>query len=445
MGNGTTLEHCVLTDRGRRRATNQDSTGVFRPGTADQYWWKGWLFVVADGMGAHAAGEQASALATEEVVRHHETSTTRSPPLALKTAIERANAEIHARGERDQDVRGMGTTCTALVIVPRGALVGHVGDSRAYRVRGGTIEQLSRDHSLAWDWEAHRVASGDDQQSMPPRNIITRSLGPHPRVDVEVEGPTPVEAGDVFVLCSDGLSGQLDDAEIGLFAGGLPPPRAAEALLGLALVRGAPDNVTLAVIRAGKDEESTTAVDDKPWPLAEPPPAREPRPVPWRLLAVSAAGLLACLMVNPWSPLVVPASREGAALLDSLLGPDLAAVVGTVVGATAALVCVAALSAAIVSFTGADDQPVRQLRPGDRLGNGPYRSTECHPSTPLLERVVGSVESTADDLEADAAGRLAALVAEARRRLAEGDLGGALDVAAEAIAIGSGRAPGRTG
>ena len=440
MGNGTTLEHCVLTDRGRRRAANQDSTGVFKPGTPDQYWWKGWLFVVADGMGAHAAGEQASALATEEVVRHHESSTTRSPPLALRTAIERANAAIHARGESDPDVRGMGTTCTALVIVPRGALVGHVGDSRAYRVRRGSIEQLSRDHSLAWDAEAHRVAGGDDQVPIPPRNIITRSLGPHPQVDVDLEGPTPVEAGDVFVLCSDGLSGQVDDAEIGLFAGSLPPPRAAEALLGLALVRGGPDNVTLAVIRAGKDEESTTAVDDKPWPLAEPPPAREPRPVPWRLLTVSAASLLACLMVNPWSPLVVPASQEGAALLDALLGSDLAAVVGTIVGATAALTCVAALSAAIVSVTNADEQPVEQLRPGARLGGGPYRSAECRPSTPLLDRVVQSVESPVDDAD----DRLAALVAEARRRLSDGDLGGALDVTADAIAIRSGRAPGTT-
>ena len=259
---------------------------VLAPWSVEQYRRRGWLFVVADGMGAHAAGEMASALAVEHVPLVYEKLAARSPPRALDAALRQAHAVIHERGENAADLKGMGTTCTALALVPRGALVGHVGDSRAYRVRGGRIDQLSRDHSLSWELEGQRTAGVDEPI---PKNIITRSLGPQPRVDVDVEGPFPVDTGDVFVLCSDGLSGQVADEEIGLLAAGLSPDAAAAALVGLTLVRGAPDNVTVIVARAGRKEASQVAPGDPPWPLTDETANKKPQPLPVKLLAGAAA------------------------------------------------------------------------------------------------------------------------------------------------------------
>jgi protein phosphatase len=163
----------------------------------------------------------------------------------------------------------MGTTCTTLVLLPRGAIVGHVGDSRCYRIRGRTIEQLSRDHSLVWELETAGGMSREQANDAAPKNIITRSMGPHPHVDVDLEGPFPVTKGDVFLLCSDGLSGQVADEEIGLLAAELEPQEAVPALIGLALVRGAPDNVTVIVARAGEEEVSKPSRSDSAWPLSE--------------------------------------------------------------------------------------------------------------------------------------------------------------------------------
>jgi protein phosphatase len=182
VGSGSSLDYCALSDIGRRRASNQDAQTVAEPYNTEQYRRRGWLLLVADGMGAHAAGEMASAIAAQQVPLAYDKNAHRPAPLALQSSMLHANAEIHARGESTADLKGMGTTCTTLVIVPRGALVGHVGDSRAYRVRGGTIEQLSRDHSLAWDMEAAREKAGGDAIPAPPKHIITRSMGPHGRL-----------------------------------------------------------------------------------------------------------------------------------------------------------------------------------------------------------------------------------------------------------------------
>jgi protein phosphatase len=180
---GSTLDYCDRTDVGRRRSNNQDAKAVLEPWNRDIYNRRGWLFVVADGMGAHAAGEMASAIAAEQVPLVYEKLAGKSPARALRQAIEQANTEIHSKGESSVDLKGMGTTCTTLVLVPRGALVGHVGDSRAYRVRGRRIEQLSRDHSLVWELQdlqaAGEAVPGLDLRET-PKNIITRSLGPHP-------------------------------------------------------------------------------------------------------------------------------------------------------------------------------------------------------------------------------------------------------------------------
>ena len=424
MGSGTTLDYCDLTDIGRRRANNQDSKAVLAPWGMEQYRRRGWLFVVADGMGAHAAGEMASALAVEHVPLAYEKTATRSPPLALKLSIEQANAEIHSRGENAFDMKGMGTTCTALAVVPRGALVGHVGDSRAYRIRGTTIDQLSCDHSLAWEMEAHRPAGVEDAI---PKNIITRSLGPHPQVKVDVEGPFPIESGDVFLLCSDGLSGQVADEEIGLLAGSLPPKEAAAALVGLSLVRGAPDNVTVIVARAGENEASRDGADPTSWPLSEEmPAAADRRPVPWGLLAAAAASLLVALVA--YGVLTTDGAKAS-------LGEGLAQALAFAVSVVMGLAFLGSLLAAFLGSIAPAGDDVRVLRPGARLGSGPYRTYGCAASAQLLEGIIASVESAADGLSSRDRDRLLDAVSEARKPIAEGNFSAATRAAATAIAV----------
>src|SRR5262249_1176895 len=156
---------------------------------------------------------------------------------ALRKAFVEANASIHAKGQQNPEFGGMGTTTTALLLRPEGAWVGHVGDSRAYRIRGSQIEQMSFDHSLVWEMAKRK---GVDPEGLPdiPSNVIVRSLGPEPLVEVDVEGPHAIKAGDVFLLCSDGLSGQVSDAEIGAVASALPPAEACRVLVDVANLRG---------------------------------------------------------------------------------------------------------------------------------------------------------------------------------------------------------------
>jgi serine/threonine protein phosphatase PrpC len=431
VGSGTSLDYCDLSDIGRRRASNQDSRAVVEPYSSEQYRRRGWLFLVADGMGAHAAGETASALAAEQVPLAYEKHSHRGPPLALRTSMLHANAEIHARGETAADLKGMGTTCTALVIVPRGALVGHIGDSRAYRVRGGMIEQLSRDHSLAWDMEAARAKPGGEAIQAPPKNIITRSMGPHGRIDVDLEGPFPVEQGDVFILCSDGLSGQVADEEIGCFAATLPPGEAAAAMLGLSLVRGAPDNVTLIVATAGPKEVTDPTAANTPWPLADDEPqAREPGKLPWRTLSVAGGALLAALIVHPFA-----LTHPETGLLGRLLGHGLAEAVGWSATVGMLLLFIAALVAAIVGAMPPAGRDAPLLKPGDRLGGGPYRSYGCSPSSALVEGITASVETAADGLSDRERQRALEHVAAARKAIAGGALPKAVAAAAKAIAV----------
>ena len=193
----------------------------------------------------------------------------------------------------------MGTTCSTLVLLPQGAIVGHVGDSRIYRVRGHDIEQLSRDHSLAWEVAA---ASGQNDPTqganLPsvPKNIITRSMGPHSDLDIDLEGPFPVEQNDLFILCSDGLSGTLSDEEIALFASELSLEEATAAVVGLALVRGAPDNTTVIIIKAGPEEVTQYSRRETSWPLEDDGGSIASHRRPWIFLGIAAVSFFLCLV-----------------------------------------------------------------------------------------------------------------------------------------------------
>ncbi len=143
-----------LTDVGMRRANNQDSHVSIPAKNEDRFWQRGHLFIVADGMGAHAAGELASRMATELIALNYFRNTTPDAIEALRTAVHESNREIYQRGQQNPEFHNMGTTASTLAIVPEGAILAHVGDSRIYRLRRGVFEQLTFDHSLVWEMEA---------------------------------------------------------------------------------------------------------------------------------------------------------------------------------------------------------------------------------------------------------------------------------------------------
>jgi protein phosphatase len=424
VGKGTSLIYCDSTDIGRRRSNNQDSKAVLPPSSPQQYRARGWMFLVADGMGAHAAGEEASRIAAERVPLVYEKTANRSPPLALRRSLEQINGEINSKGESSAAFKGMGTTCTTLVILPRGALVGHIGDSRAYRIRGRTIEQFSRDHSLVWELESAGGLSREQAAGAAPKNIITRSMGPHPHVEVDLEGPFPIEDGDIFLLCSDGLSGQATDEEIGLLAAELEPRAAAAALIGLALVRGAPDNITVIVARAGAEEQTKTSSSDEPWPLSDEPVAPSgAATVPWKWLAVAGVSLFAGLVLfGLWSN---PDSKANATL----------SAIYMFAAGGAALTFVGALLAAFLGFLAPPAGDGRVLAPGRQLGKGPYRTYSCAATEPLVEGILGSIEAAAHGLADADRERTVTILARARHNAAEHAFHEATMAAAEALAI----------
>ncbi|MBQ9813895.1 MAG: serine/threonine-protein phosphatase [Thermoguttaceae bacterium] len=266
------------TDVGMRRSNNQDHYCVEPASTLRLWNARGHLFIVADGMGAHAAGERASELATKVVSQSYLKRTNENPPEALKNAILEAHSVIKKQGESDLSFENMGTTCDALVLFPDRGYIGHVGDSRVYRVRDRVVEQMTFDHSLVWEVKYNPSAhSALRQVAHIPKNVITRSLGPTENLVVDVEGPFKTKPGDAFLLCSDGLSGQVSDTEIGQVLEIFQPEDATESLVNLANLRGGPDNVTVVVARVksvSKSEEidqeikKSTKVYEKRPPLS---------------------------------------------------------------------------------------------------------------------------------------------------------------------------------
>lgn len=245
----------ALTDVGLRRANNQDNFAIVMASDAEHWQRAGDLLIVADGMGAHAAGELASQLAVELIPHHFSKLHSKFDlPEALSRAFEETNREIHRKGIINADFRSMGTTTCALAVFPIGAVICHVGDSRIYRLRGQNFEQLTFDHSLVWEMQqSGEVSEESIRSSALPKNVITRSLGPSPSVMVDIEGPFPILKGDRYLLCSDGLSGQLADEEIGHLLGLLDIKSAAQAMVDLANCRGGPDNITVVIAEMSRD------------------------------------------------------------------------------------------------------------------------------------------------------------------------------------------------
>lgn len=222
-----------VTDPGRRRRRNEDAFVVDPP-----------LFVIADGMGGAQAGEVAARLAASAFREFHEADILAGPE-RLEAIVQEANRRIYERARSDRDTSGMGTTVTAALVEAGGIAIGHVGDSRAYRLRGGQIEQLTDDHSLVADLVRSGRLQPEEADQHSQRNVITRALGTDPEVDVDTV-EVDAEAGDIFLLCSDGLTTMVGDDEIvRIIHENRTLDDAAKALVKAANRRGGEDNVTV--------------------------------------------------------------------------------------------------------------------------------------------------------------------------------------------------------
>jgi protein phosphatase len=238
----------VASDPGCVRPLNEDTVRVIRPTTPDALARLGVLAVVCDGMGGHEAGEIASRLATETIVKRFEEDGGMAEQV-LPQAIQAANRAIFDAASRNAKLAGMGTTCAALLLRGGLAYCAHVGDSRLYLVRGHEIFLMTEDHSAVMDMVRRGMITRDEARHHPDKNVISRALGSHQRVQVSSwPRPFTVQTGDSFLLCSDGLYDLLEDAELLATVRGIHPQVACDRLVTLARSRGAPDNISVAIL-----------------------------------------------------------------------------------------------------------------------------------------------------------------------------------------------------
>jgi serine/threonine protein phosphatase PrpC len=401
--------HASLTDVGMRRANNQDAHACILAPDAATWYSRGHVFMVADGMGAHAAGELASKLAVDGVPHIYHKYADRSPPEAILQAIGETNIEVNRRGVANTDFHNMGTTSSVLLLLPQGAVVAHIGDSRVYRLRGHKLEQLTFDHSLVWEMQAAGQLSQDaGARGVIPKNVITRSLGPRANVKVDLEGPFPTELGDTFLVCSDGLTGPVKDEELGAVISALPPKEAVRFLVDLANLRGGPDNITVIVVKIVGPQITTQVAGGESLTIGGDRLERSVNPILWIVTGV-------CFL---------------AAIVMAILGSEFPAVLASIGG-------IIGLLAGILQKYGVFTSREVTLAGNRRLGRGPHRSYDCPLSAEFLAelgRMLADLRSVAasDDVPIDLA-RFDSLCQSATHAAQRGDLAGALRAHAQAM------------
>jgi serine/threonine protein phosphatase PrpC len=294
------VEVFAKTDLGRSREHNEDrflvadltrKTASLQPHVRQHdIGERGTLFVVADGMGGAAAGELASQMATDTIYAHllkawHEEDEATPQRFAyrLKEAVEVANSSIHAHAKAHPEVRGMGTTTTAAGVLQDHLYLTQVGDSRAYLVRGGEAFQLTKDQSLMQRLVEAGELTEEEASRSERKNIILQALGPDPKVKVDLTHQE-VRRGDILVLCSDGLTGQVRKDEIARVVSSAADLSAAcDQLVALANDRGGPDNITVVIARFDGDglrhSGNHEDVGHQVYPLIDTETSTEPVPV----------------------------------------------------------------------------------------------------------------------------------------------------------------------
>src|SRR3954470_23209162 len=251
--------HAAATHAGRKRRHNEDAY-VERPP----------LFAIADGMGGARAGEVASRLAAAAL--EDDGAVAAEPETRVVELIQEANRRVFARANEDASASGMGTTMTVAIAGDEAVTIGHVGDSRAYRLRGGDLEQLTDDHSLVAELVRSGRLTPEEADAHPQRSVITRAVGTDPDVDVDAF-TVPAEPGDVYLLCSDGLSDMLDDGGIRTVFEEHPDDlrAAAKGLVNAANRVGGDDNITVVCFSLDEDvpEGATASMEAIDGPTEE--------------------------------------------------------------------------------------------------------------------------------------------------------------------------------
>jgi PPM family protein phosphatase len=246
------VEQFSLTDVGRQRNANEDALFA----SAD-----GGLFAVADGMGGARAGEVAAKAAVDELAGLAEREQVQERELAA--VVEEANRRIHELSQGDESLAGMGTTMTTLAVGEGDVAIAHVGDSRAYRLRDGELERLTHDHSLVDEMVRAGRLTPEEAEVHPQRSIITRALGPEPQVEVE-RMTYPARSGDVYLICSDGLTTMVpEDAAAAILRGRSSLRQAGEELVKAANQNGGRDNITVVLFRLAQEGEAEGEADDQ--------------------------------------------------------------------------------------------------------------------------------------------------------------------------------------
>jgi serine/threonine protein phosphatase PrpC len=254
VGGSLRIEVAGETNVGMKRTHNEDNFSIIE---------ESGLYIVADGMGGHASGEVASKMAVD-AMKEFFAATSNDPERTwpykmdrskgyeenrLITGIKLANLRIYESAQRDPRQRGMGTTVVALFAVEDTVFVAHVGDSRVYRIRDGRIEQLTEDHSLLNDYIKMKRLTPEEIANFPHKNVIVRALGMKDTVKVDTRQETP-RANDIYLLCSDGLSGPLSDDDMLQIVSTTPDLKTATArLIARGNENGGPDNITVVLAR----------------------------------------------------------------------------------------------------------------------------------------------------------------------------------------------------
>jgi protein phosphatase len=296
----------AASDIGKRRSGNEDSYAVWTAERAGGTHPADHLLVVCDGMGGTVAGEVASRMAVDAVLKSFAESAERDPAVALSDAVHAANDAIWDHGQARPDLKGMGTTCTAIAIRGDQVTIAHVGDSRAYLVRGREITQLTQDHSLVAQLVARQEITAEQAKHDSRRNVVTRSVGVAPEVDVDIVTlHEPLGPGDTLLICSDGLHGPLEDDQLARAAAAGSLDQAARQLIQLANDRGGPDNITAVLARLESTHADSWAPVEAPSRhraarRAAPPTPSNGRQKALRMLIIALLALVIALTGLTW-------------------------------------------------------------------------------------------------------------------------------------------------
>ena len=230
------------------RSDNQDFLGRFPEDGRDTSSPKGQLFIVADGMGGHKAGREASELAVGTLAQAYYAAPMENISESLQYAFREANEKIHVKSATNPKYTGMGTTCTALVIKDGHACIAHIGDSRVYRINNQDIIQLTNDHSNVAEMQRRGMITSEEAKHHPERSLLYRALGSRAVAEVDIIDDITLGKDEYFLMCTDGLFNHVESEEMKKLVMQKDPQEACEELVKLANERGGLDNITVQVV-----------------------------------------------------------------------------------------------------------------------------------------------------------------------------------------------------